>query len=530
MSYKFYIILAVYALAFTSAIAQSTGKRERKNNIKLADWYFENRVYPKALPVYLSLHEEDSSNADLNHKIAICYLYAKNDHEEAISYFEKAIRAGNADVYFDLGLAYHLDSRFDDAIKAFQIYRNSLTVKEYYNSDVNRFIEISKRAKQMIANPLDVKIENLGKNINSSYADYVPIITVDESVLIFTSRNEESTGQLLDQNNEYFEDIYISYKKNGTWSKAVKIDTNINTKGHDACIGLSADGQQLFIYKTDEENTVTGDIYISRLKGTSWSVPEKLGLNVNTSWHETSANMTADRKVLYFSSDRPGGYGGRDIYRSDQDPIYEWGPAQNLGPTINTRYDEDDPFIHADGKTLYFSSQGHNTMGGFDIFKSVLDEDGMWSEPENLGYLINHVDDDRFFVLSASGERAYYSSDRKGGFGGHDIYLIHMSTKTVDMIVMKGIIRSLETKEPLGATIMIIDNETRKTEGIYKSNSATGQYMLVIPPERVFEITILAKGYKPHHSNFVLDKVDSYKEIVKDYELKPWKKVVPDEQ
>jgi len=510
--------------------AQSIDKREKKINLKLANWYFEGGVYPKALPVYLSLYEEDSSNAGLNHKIAICYLYSNKDHEQAIRFFEKAIKAGKTDVYFDLGLAYHLDSRFDDAIKAFQIYRNSLSIKEYQNSDVNRYIETSKRAKRMIVNTVDVKIENIGENINSRFSDYVPVITADESMLIFTSRHEESTGRLLDPNNKYFEDVYISYKKNGAWIKAEKIDTNINTHTHDACIGLSADGQELFIYKTDEEQLLTGDIYVSSLKGTSWSVPRKLGININTNWQESSASMTSDRKVLYFSSDRPGGYGGRDIYKAESDPIYEWGPAQNLGPTINTPYDEDEPFIHVNGKTLYFSSQGHNTMGGFDIFKSELGEDGLWSEPENLGYPINNVGDDRFFVISASGERGYYSSDIKGGFGGHDIYVVHMPTEMVDLIVMKGIIRSSETKDPLGATIMMIDNETRKTKGIYRSNSATGQYMLVIPPGKVFEMTILMKEYKPYHANFVLEGENSYKEIVKDYELKPWQSGVPDEQ
>lgn len=526
-----YLYCSILITFFISLVnAQSIDKREKKINLKLADWYFEGGVYPKALPVYLSFYEEDSSNAGLNHKIAICYLYSNKDHERAIRFFEKAIEAGKTNVYFDLGLAYHLDSRFDDAIKAFQIYRNSLSIKEYHNSDVSRYIEISKRAKRMVANPIDVKIENIGENINSRYADYVPVITADESMLIFTSRHEESTGRLLDPNNEYFEDVYISYKKNGVWTKAEKIDTNINTHTHDACIGLSADGQELFIYKTDEEQLLTGDIYVSNLKGKSWSVPRKLGTNINTNWQESSASMTSDRKVLYFSSDRPGGYGGRDIYKAEADPIYEWGPAQNLGPTINTPYDEDEPFIHVNGKTLYFSTQGHNTMGGFDIFKSEIGEDGLWSEPENLGYPINHVGDDRFFVISASGERGYYSSDMKGGFGGHDIYVVHMPTKMVDLIVMKGVIRSSETKEPLGATIMMIDNETRKTKGIFHSNSATGHYMLVIPPGKVFEMTILVKGYKPHHSNFVLDGEDSYKEIVKDYELKPWQSGAPDEQ
>ncbi|MFB0923943.1 MAG: hypothetical protein QMB65_01465, partial [Vicingaceae bacterium] len=328
-------------------------------------------------------------------------------------------------------------------------------------------------AELAIKDPRNVLIQNLGPIINTKHQEYVPLISADEKMMMFTSRRPGSTGGGLDPNGMPFEDVYMSTKINNTWMDPKALNEGINTSTNDACVGLSADGQILFLFKPSEDQ-MTGDLYESRMGLDDWEAPIKLGSNINTEFNETSATISLDDKVIYFSSDRPGGFGGKDIYKVLRLPNGKWSKAMNLGAVVNTPYDEDAPFIHTDKKTLYFSSKGHQNMGKYDIFKTVL-EKRSWSAPENLKYPINTVQDDIFFVLAASGKVGYYSSSRSGGYGGQDIYKVVLKDENVQQYVLKAIIKSKKGGERLSAKIMLIENESKKVMGIYKSNSNTGK-------------------------------------------------------
>ncbi|MBL4657873.1 MAG: PD40 domain-containing protein, partial [Flavobacteriales bacterium] len=334
-----------------------------------------------------------------------------------------------------------------------------------------------------------VKVEGLGSAINSEFADYHPLISADESVLFFTSRRENTTGGGKDPDFDiYYEDIYVSHKKDSVWALAINPGYPLNTTGHDAALGLSPDGQRLFIYRD-------GDIYESKLEGPDWLEPVKLNKNVNSKHRETSACYSFDGVTMYFVSDRPGGFGGTDIYVSEIGGDGKWGEAVNLGSQVNTGQNEDAVFMHPDGKTLYFSSQGHNNTGGYDIFKSVQQDnyvpretkDGEpalsslvtgtveaaegpaqsaaegWSTPENLGAPINTTGDDVFFVLAANGKRGYYSSSKPGGSGEKDIYVITYLKKTnkPELTLVKGRITD-ENKNPIEADIEVTDSKTNE--------------------------------------------------------------------
>jgi outer membrane protein OmpA-like peptidoglycan-associated protein len=312
-------------------------------------------------------------------------------------------------------------------------------------------------------------------------------------VMIFTSRREGSTGGEIDENGEFNEDIYITEKVDGKWSAPKNIGTNINTSGHDASIGLSADGRELFTY----DGTGQGDIKFCKLKkDSSWSKPYLMSGSINTTHSETSICITPDGGTVFFTSDREGGHGGFDIYMSHQDKKGEWSKAINLGTTINTAEDDEGPFMDLDGKTLYFSSRAHKGMGGYDIFKSVFDSaTTKWSEPENLGYPINTADDDIYFVLSGDGRHGYYASIREDGLGEKDIYMItmperkdyHKLVKKMEVllkkeiaikdttpvaviepvklypVVLKGTIYDKTTGNPLSAKVHIMEgNKTLK--------------------------------------------------------------------
>ncbi|WP_343030519.1 OmpA family protein, partial [Fulvivirga aurantia] len=336
------------------------------------------------------------------------------------------------DILYWIGRSYQYGMEFDKALSYYDRYKNKLTQQDGYRGrdkvsldDVNRRIYECQNAREFVANPSHYSIVNLGNSINSEQEDYAPVLNQDETMMVFTSRRKEGNiNQNVFSDNKPFEEIFIAYKENGQWQPAQNIGETINTEFHDSNLALSADGNQLFLYK-DENN---GDIYESYKKpDNTWTFPQPLSENINSEgFKENAVSISPDGSLLFFASDRPGGAGGIDIYYSIKDPeTEEWTRSKNVGPKINTEYDDDGPFIDYDGKTLYFSSQGRNGMGGYDIFKSEYDSaKGEWGEPENLGFPINTPDDDIYFVSTEDGKRGYYASVREDGQGYTDIYMV----------------------------------------------------------------------------------------------------------
>jgi outer membrane protein OmpA-like peptidoglycan-associated protein len=404
-----------------------------------------------------------------------------------------------------------------------------------------------KNAEKYIAEPLKIEIRNLGAQINSPYPDFAPVISADESVLYFTSRRPGSTGGKVAPDGLYYEDIYVSENKNGQWTPARNVGAPLNSPTHDACIALSADGQTLFLFNSENG----GDIFQSRLKGTRWLPPKNLGSPINSKYWEPSVCLSADERTLFFVSDRPGGMGGRDIYMCRRLPNGKWSNPINLGPPVNTPYDEDGPFFHPDGKTLFYSSNGPNSIGGFDIFRTELRPDSTWAPPVNIGYPINTPGDDIYFVLSASGLHGYYASERDDSYGEKDLYLVDFSTLQVasapptetkkeedlqvssepsaapvfrpNLTLVTGIIYDNETQSPLEATIVLIDNVRAETLAVLTSNAATGKYLISLPAGKNYGIAVTAPGYAFHSENFIVEESMGYREVRKDIGLNRYK-------
>lgn len=505
-----------------------------------------------ALDYYLKANELNPDNAQLNFKIGYCYLNTIFKIF-SIHFLEKAYRlepSVDPKIHYYLGQAYHLNLDFEKSITSFNSYKTTLSPKDWelVSTDVLKRIEECKVGIGLVKNPVRVFIDNIGFVVNSPFPDYGPVISTDESVMIFTSRRDNTTGlEKSEFDYEFFEDVYISYNNNRNWTKPVHISDKINTSTHDATVGLSFDGQTLLIYRDDN----LGDIFECKLKGEEWSKPEPLNKNINTKYHESSASFSYDSKTIYFVSDKPDGYGGRDIYKSTIDKKGKWGKTENMGAVINTPYNEEGVFMHPDGKTLYFSSQGHRTMGGYDIFKSVY-QLGRWSEPENLGYPVNTPDDDVYFVISASGKHGYYASAKKGGVGEKDIYMITflgpekplvlntednllasvtnavsealiepvVEIKTSALTILKGVIKDAVTQTELEATIEIVDNEKGEIIAEFVSNSKTGKYLVSLPSGKNYGIAVNAKDYLFHSENINIPESSEYQEIVKNIDLK----------
>ncbi|MFM8349077.1 MAG: OmpA family protein, partial [Bacteroidota bacterium] len=362
-------------------------------------------------------------------------------------------------------------------------------------------------------------------------------ISADGELMFFTSRREGSTGGTRDGEGEFYEDIYFSTLDNGTWTAAKNLGGPINTSGHDAIIGLSPDGQRMFLYVSEAGD---GNIYQCRLNGDQWSKPERLPKPINTSYQETSASISYDGNTMCWVSDRPGGQGGTDIYMSAKSRDGKWGEAVNLGPAVNTPWNEVGVFLLPDGKTMYFSSEGHTSMGGLDIFKTVLDN-GKWSTPENIGYPFNTPDNDVFFVVSANGRSGYFSSIRDNGTGEVDIYRFELPPVVVpapvvavkDSVVatvvqevtpqvtlVKGVISDFMGGQPLEAKIQMVDNDKNEVIAEGSSNSRSGKYLFTLPSGRNYAIVVRRDDYLFHSENFDLPAGQGYQEIRKDIQLK----------
>ncbi len=510
--------------------------------------------YKSALEPYLLANKFNPNNSFLNFKIGKCYLYS-NTKQKAIQYLEKASELNpgiDAELPYFLGWAYHLDMQWDKAIEQFKKFTklsgSSASFLEMQADAKQQIIECE-NGKELQQHPVRVFVDNAGAEVNSKYSDYGPVISADESVLFFTSRREGTTGGAIDPAlNEYMEDIYMSLKQNGVWTKAVNLGAPLNTEEHDANSGISADGQKLLIYSANGH----GDLYESTLTGDKWGVAQSLGKNINSNGHESSACYSSDGKSIYFVSDNPEAtLGDRDIFVSTKDEKGKWGKAVNLGSTINTPYGEEGVYLHPDGKTMYFSSEGHKTMGGYDIFKSVY-ENGKWSEPENLGFPVNTPDNDVFFVISASGKHGYYSSYSDKGYGEKDILLITflgpekpmvlnnednllasitapvketvlaptLVIKEAQLTIMKGIVSDAITKKPLDATIEIIDNKQNISIATFTSNSSSGKYLVSLPAGKNYGIAVKKDGYLFQSENFDIPASAAFQEVVKDIALK----------
>ena len=339
-------------------------------DLKLANMAFEMEDYLNAINLYRKVLAVDPNQETSHLNMIISRLRLNQAPDSSYAHIIKLKNSKTPEVLFYFGKFYHLTSNFDEAIKFYNNYKSIPSKnRTITDNEVNYHINCSKNALDLISQPHRSIIKNLGNTINSPYAEYVPLITPDESLLYFTSRREGSTGNLKDAYNNYYEDVYVSQKtEDGKWGTPKNMGAPINTNSHDACVALSFDGNQMIIYRTAAD-LLTGDLYISRVGFDGWTNPEKLGPEINTPFIETSACFSSDTSVIYFSSNKPGGLGGKDIYRIKKLPNGRWSMPMNLGPSINTDKDEDSPFLHPDATTLYFSSKGHNTMGEYDVFK-----------------------------------------------------------------------------------------------------------------------------------------------------------------
>lgn len=508
--------------AFSLQAQKSLGKSwpaDDQKKLKSAQVLMENGFHKTAYTRYTELLKLHPEELYLKYKLGVCGLYIDEKHKEALQYLTDVYAADKKamDIEFYMAVLYHRTYQFD---KSIELANKLLSDKKLNPKDkpgIEQLIIHSQNGQILVQKPNDVKIENIGATINTEASEYAPVMTSDEETMFYTYRGKECLGGLFDMNNnpdpdgDYNEDIFMAKKVDGIWQKPESV-IELNTIENDAAIGLSNDGQQMFLFKANA--TDNGDIYVSKLENGKFENAEKLKGDVNSNSWEGSVTQSSDNRKIIFASERPGGFGGKDLYVASRMADNSWGNVKNLGSTVNTNKDEDAPFLHPDGRSLVFSSEGHNSMGGFDIFVSDLDDiDSTWKSPVNIGYPVNSTNDDVFYVISADGKRGYYSSIKSDGFGDHDIYSVEpaIASKKSSLTVIKG--KMTENLFPVesGEINVTVLNDGRNF-GSFKPNANSGHFLVNLPSGYDYNINFYHPIFGDKNIKVKTDRTSDYSE------------------
>ncbi|MDA9563234.1 tetratricopeptide repeat protein [Flavobacteriales bacterium] len=507
------------------------GKGLDQYKLQKAKHLLYNYDYNAALAAYEELYSENPDNLIVQYRIGEIHSKLR-DYSAAAKFYGMAVDKNptiEEDARVNYAAALQRIGEFDKAISQLNKYKQ--TIKE---NKVKRAEEIEQMltgleyAKKTISDPFDVEVKNMGVDINSTFDDYGASISADEKTIIFTSRRPDTRGGGTDPNDgKYMEDIYISVwsEEENKWSKAEGIKGRLNTEYHDACLSISPDGQNIYVYKNFGESG-SGEIYASRLSSSGkWGSPKDMGKLINTSYFESSASITADGQFMYFLSERKGGQGMADIWVAEKLSRSEWNEPVNIGPLVNTALDERMVFVHPEGDILFFASNGHvdKCIGGYDIYMSEK-KDGEWQEPINIGSPINSVDDDINFVLSYDSKTAYYSGYKEPTIGGKDIFKVDVSEHALIKEVREKYVTVLgkiadgsANGEPMKVApkIVLTDVETGNEVKVFKAKAET--YSISIERGKKYTLQISAGGFKTQQVELDLTGDDKTPSITQNF-------------
>lgn len=473
-----FLICIMYA---ASLAGQSRGDLREMFVSAEGDLLFED--YSEALPKYLSLLQIYPENYNLYFRIGQCYLHTPGEKEKAIPFLETASQNINPeyrngkfretgapyDVLYFLANAYRISNDFERAVETYELFLRDVDTEMYDTSLVRFQVETCHNARKMMRRPSFIVERNLGSTVNSRFSEFNPVLSSDEKTLLFT------------RELPFYDAIFWSTKVNGTWAEPVNLTPQLGIDQDYYTSSISHDGKTLLLYRTD---TYDGNIYQSTLRGDTWSTVRKLNSNINTKYWESHAVMSQDGRRIFFTSNRRESLGGLDIFMAERDSTGDWGAAVNLGSVINTVYNEETPFLANNDRTLFFSSRGHYNMGGYDIFRSDLDENGNWGEPVNVGYPLNTTDDNLFFSPAGKGDRGYLSRFTDEGEGRMDIIScdIYSELNPRNFIIMgRATVRNLLDEFPQPVKITAVSTSDLQKMVSTLTNPVTGLWSFRLP-------------------------------------------------
>ena len=517
---RFLIVAISLFFIFSGTNAQEPKSRKLIKNFNEAVKLSKIGDFKDAIKIFKRILKDEPNDIDVLYNLGHCYLNTSDGPDSAVIFFEKAsnllkeedyLTELGVDLQLSLGKSYQMLYRYDEALTLYKDFLKSLSPEDVeLESEIRKEMQTCENGLDLMAHPVELKVKNLGPQVNSKYDDHSPIVSADESILIFTSRRASSYSERL-PDGQYEERVYISHMEGDKFSKAEILKKYLFKKpGHVAGVGLAADGTELLMYRNDVNGK---NIYESKFDGTTWTEPVKLPAPINSKYDETHASLSSDNNMLFFTSNRPGGYGGLDIYQVRRLPDGSWGLPRNMGPEINTEYDEETPIIHPDGKTLFFASEGHNSMGNLDIFYSHVNADSTWSEPVNIGYPINTPDDDFFFMPTTTQNKAYYASSKyEDNFGRSDLYEIKYKEPVVNRLaVIKGIVHTTNGAPLENVRIYVTEKPGGEQVGIYRPNPGTGKYVLILEADKQYNIRFTGLGFNERNEMLAVTREMTYK-------------------
>ena len=544
---KYLIFLFSFLFIFQLSYSQGQYSTDSKRALK----YFEEGLNQYRLKEYDDALENINKAIDKDEEFVEAFIIkgqifeGMDEYQKAVSSYKQAIKIDPEyypNVFYSMGLLYQKMGQFQNAIDRFNEFLGYEDVKPALKEKANNRIESCEFAIEQVENPVDFKPENLGDSVNSQYNEYWPSISADGKTLVITrliprkdlDEIKERIQQLPERRrklmesriHENQEDFFVSYREDSVWTHARNMGAPLNTKYNEGAQSLSADGKTMYFSACNKKDGQGGcDIYISEKSRGSWSEPENIGKPINTNKWESQPSISPDGQTLYFVSNRKGGEGQKDIWKSTKNENGEWTEPKNLGDSINTPEEEMAPFIHMDNKTLYFASAGWLGMGSMDLFVSKKKEDTGWTSPKNLGYPINTTESEFGMVVNSSGDKAYYASDRKDG-KQKDIYKFELpeKAKPVASSYMKGNVFDAETKKPLKANFELISMKSGRTIMNSYSRKETGSFLVSIPANKNYVLNVSKEGYLFYSDNFKFEGRHKASEpYLKDIPLKPIK-------
>lgn len=509
---------------------KKTGFRDAWANVHVGDAYFGEGLgtFPNALKHYLLAYRYNKNNPELNYKIGVCYL-TTNRYSKAPEFLEMAYLANEhvaEDILLMMARAYHLNLRFDKAIEFYEAFYQGLSNKarKKLTIDVQKLMAECRNGKELVSNPDRVIIDNMGSRINSQHDDYNAVLHPNDSLLYYTSRRKnERKDELFKLDAKYFEEIFVSKAAGELWRKGVPVEKKLNSDNHESVLAFNESGSKIYIYNGEKRD---GDILVSEFRKGKWRGLKPIS-RIGSSDKETSITFMPGDSIMFFVSEHEKeGFGGKDIYTSIKNEKGKWSHPENIGTKVNSAYNEEAVFFDAATERLYFSSQGHNTMGGYDVFYTTQAEDGSWTTPVNLGFPVNTPNDELFFHPIPNSNQAYLSAKRDNGLGGFDIYkliflgeekellsatannwltwdlaedpiLFYREPKGVKVdtsVYLTGHILDSQSNEPVLAAIEVVDLQKSEVVGKIIADTA-GAYRIRLPERKAFGVEITAKDY-----------------------------------
>lgn len=445
-----------------------------------------DKNYEEAIALYADILQQNPQHVDALTQLGICFVHTNQELDSAMALFHTALSIIPAsdkfspfgvDLQRTIARTYHLEQKPREALSVLKTLRDSVT-EACLREEIAAEMKQIRNSAILLKNPVPLKITNLGDFFNSDYDDHSPLVSLTGNRIFFTSRRPAGRGAQL-PDGQFAEKVFFAERTQNGWSKPRVLDEFFSRSEHKSILSLSPDGNRLFLFKNDREGK---SIYLSQYLNGEWQQPEKMPHPINSKWDETHAALSPDQSTLFFTSNRPGGFGGLDVYMSRLNDYGEWGEPVNLGPVINSELDEETPMLHPDGQTLYFASEGHTSMGRFDVFYSQMQEDETWTQPVNMGHPINTPDDDFFFVPTLDKSRAYYASYRfSENVGRSDIYKVEFdSLYNGSLAVIEGTIRNSKNLPVEQIRLLVSRDSDNKQVGDYRPNPANGRYLLFL--------------------------------------------------